>query len=98
MSERRVPADRRRYPLRYNETCCFSELQVLKSEGGYYIGRTCWDESLGFEEPGSRDSEYFTTKELADAALARGFSVRSYAIENEELNMRLSPADPAPER
>jgi hypothetical protein len=47
----------------------YSDLKVMKSAAGYYIGTTFTDDT-GFTEPGSRDSEYFDTRELADAALA----------------------------
>lgn len=46
----------------------YSELQVLESPAGYYIGTIYTDES-GFQEPGSRDSEYFESREGAEKAL-----------------------------
>ena len=42
----------------------YSELQVLKSAAGYYIGSLYQDGS-----PGTRDSEYFPTEEAAHDAL-----------------------------
>jgi len=42
----------------------FSDLGVLRSAAGYYIGTTFCDAS-GDELPGSRDSTYFGTKESA---------------------------------
>ena len=45
----------------------YSELQVLKSDAGYYIGTTFKGEH--FNEPGSRDTSYFETEEVAKEAL-----------------------------
>jgi len=41
----------------------YSELKVLKTPAGYYLGTTC-----GFE-PGSRDTGYFTEEAHAKSAL-----------------------------
>jgi hypothetical protein len=46
----------------------YTDLMVLKSAAGYYIG-TLYNNPDGYQEPGSRDSEYFPTKERADEAL-----------------------------
>ena len=46
----------------------YSDLQVMESAAGYYVGTIFTDEH-GFEGPGSRDSEYFTTKEKAQRVL-----------------------------
>lgn len=46
----------------------YSELKVLQSPAGFYIGTIYTDED-GFQEPGSRDSEYFPTKRAAEIAL-----------------------------
>lgn len=46
----------------------YSDLQVMHSNAGYYIGTTFTD-SDGFQEPGSRDSGYYRTHEEAEAAL-----------------------------
>lgn len=47
----------------------YSDLQVLLSPAGYYIGTMYnnYDDNgkFLFEEPGSRDSDYFETKEEA---------------------------------
>lgn len=54
-----------------SEKTGYSELQVLQSGGGYYIG-TMYngiDEYGPFEEPGSRDSDYFKTYEAAERYL-----------------------------
>lgn len=47
----------------------YTELQVLKSGAGYYIGTMHTDPEHGFIEPGSRDSGYFVTREKAQDAL-----------------------------
>lgn len=49
----------------------FSDLQVLKSGGGWYIG-TIYTAPEGFIEPGSRDSEYFPSEAAAATALSIG--------------------------
>lgn len=46
----------------------YSELQVLRSAAGFFIG-TIYTGDDGFQEPGSRDSEYFPTREAAQKAL-----------------------------
>lgn len=43
----------------------YSELQVLRSPAGWYIG-TMYHDPEGFQEPGSRDSGYFATKKEAE--------------------------------
>lgn len=47
-----------------------SELRVLRSAAGFYIGREYLDDEFNFWGPYSRDSEcYFRTREHAEAAL-----------------------------
>ena len=46
----------------------YSTLQVLRSNAGFYIG-TMYTHPEGWEEPGSRDSEYFPSSEAAEHAL-----------------------------
>ena len=41
----------------------YSELKVMHSNAGYYVGTTYNGE--GFEEPGSRDSDYFKNEKDA---------------------------------
>lgn len=50
----------------------YGELQVLQSNAGYYIGRIFYNKD-GFQEPGSRESDYFSTKKGAEEALIVGF-------------------------
>lgn len=74
---RNFPADPAKYPIRTEETCCYSDLMVMRSAAGWYIGRRAWDEEHGYAEPGSRESGYFGCKEDAEDALLReGFKVR----------------------
>lgn len=49
----------------------YSDLQVLRSTAGFYIGTTYIDPESGWQEPGSRDSDYFVHKEQAMQALAK---------------------------
>ena len=49
----------------------YSELQVLHSPAGYYVG-TMYNNPEGYQEPGSRDSEYFPTFAAAEQALKSG--------------------------
>lgn len=46
----------------------YSDLMVLSSPAGWYIG-TIHHHEDGFDEPGSRESEYFSTKTEATLAL-----------------------------
>lgn len=55
------------------ETYCpdpdnYSDLKVLSSGAGFYVGTVHTDPS-GFTEPGSRDSDYFGTPEEAQTFL-----------------------------
>lgn len=52
-----------------SEKTGYSELQVLKSAAGYYIGTMYTDPKDGFQEPGSRDSDYFATEDQAKSYL-----------------------------
>ena len=46
----------------------YTELQVLRSAAGYYIGTT-YNNPDGYQEPGSRDSDYFATAQEAELYL-----------------------------
>ena len=46
----------------------YTKLMVLKSPAGYYIG-TIYEDPAGFQEPGSRDSDYFDTRAQAETFL-----------------------------
>ena len=47
----------------------YSDLKVMQSRAGFYIG-TEYDNSLGFIEPGSRDTGYFRNRFDAEACLS----------------------------
>ena len=67
-------------PLLYPHVACgqsYSNVRVLKSVAGYYIGTVAWVEEFNCEEPGSRESDYYATREEAEVALATGkFNIR----------------------
>ena len=46
----------------------YTDLRVLRSAAGYYVG-TMYVHPEGWEEPGSRDSDYFASKDEAEAYL-----------------------------
>lgn len=46
----------------------YSDLKVMRSAAGWYIG-TEFHHKEGYIEPGSRESEYFSTEEKAEKAL-----------------------------
>lgn len=70
-------------------TLLISNLRILHTPAGYYIGRVCveMDESNesfiipGYEEPYTRESGYFPNRDKAEKALAKGFSIRD-CVEN----------------
>lgn len=49
----------------------YSDLKVMQSAAGFYIGTEYRNTEFGFEmiEPGSRDSAYYATEEEAQHAL-----------------------------
>ena len=49
----------------------YSKLHVMQSGAGFYIGRI-YTQNDGFQEPGSRESDYYPTHELATEALKSG--------------------------
>lgn len=58
-----------------SEKVYYSDLQVLESGAGYYIGRMGWveDKKLGgYQEPYSRESGYYKTREAANKVLKSG--------------------------
>lgn len=60
----------------------YSDLQVLHSGGGFYVG-TIYENPDGYSEPGSRDSDYFSTLQQAETHLA--------AIVADDAPTRMSP-------
>jgi len=86
--------DRSRFPDQVGNVFV-SRLRVLKSNAGYYIGRTDWSTEFGgFEEPYSRESDYFVTKEDAARAMLRGWKLRECA-ENDWAYANGLPRPPA---
>lgn len=47
---------------------CYTDLQVLRSGAGHYVG-TMYRSPDGFQEPGTRDTVYYGTQEEAKLAL-----------------------------
>ncbi len=51
----------------------YSDVKVMRSAAGYYIGTSFThnetSDCAGLTEPGSRESEYFGTREAAQSAL-----------------------------
>lgn len=61
-----------------DEEGTYTDLQVCRSNAGYYIG-TMFTTKEGWQEPGSRDSGYYRTAEEAQAELdAMSFEQRSH--------------------
>lgn len=59
-----------------------SDLKVMQSAAGWYIGRSYWDEEFGFEGPYSRESGYYATEHEARVHLSNEtFEVRD-CVEN----------------
>lgn len=46
-----------------------TQLKVMQSAAGYYVGREYYDEEIGCWLPYSRNSEYFATEEEAGDCL-----------------------------
>ncbi len=68
--------DRKKFPHDCGDFS-LSDLMVLRSAAGWYIGRLAFDHHDEFEEPGSRESVgYFKTKEMAEQAMLYGFELR----------------------
>jgi len=70
------------FPVKLGNDHC-TELKVLRSAAGFYIGRSYFDTEFGFVGPYSRESDYFPSAEAAQAELESdyGFEVRD-CIEN----------------
>ena len=56
----------------------YSKLKVLSSAAGYYIGRQFTD-AEGVTEPGTRESDYYPSYEVAENLLKEGFITRMNA-------------------
>lgn len=57
-----------------------SELKVMKSNAGFYIGKSIYDDYMKMDLPYSRNSiEYYGTKEEAQIALqTKSYTERNY--------------------
>ncbi len=53
-----------------NDKQFYTDMQVLKSPAGYYVGTLYDDLEIGSFVPGSRDTDYFATRAEAEKALA----------------------------
>jgi len=90
MSERdkkKYPDSSKKKPSKFDDGDEFwiGELRVMKSPAGWYIGRYCWVKTTKFEyeEPYSRESGYFPTKEDAETELkGMSFEVRDCSENN----------------
>ncbi len=60
--------DREKFPNLINGDYV-SNLQVMKSHAGYYLGRSYFDTDYGFEGPYCRETYYFDTREEAESLL-----------------------------
>lgn len=78
-----MEVDRKRYPHQFGPDFC-TDMKVLRSAAGFYLGRLYFDVEVGCELPYSRESDYFATREQAERALQQGFKVRQ-ADENAHL-------------
>lgn len=58
----------------------YSNLKVCESDAGFYIGRE-WIEN-NIPSPGSRESDYYPTKEAAEIDLMTGAFIPRDCIEN----------------
>lgn len=52
-----------------SEQSRYSDLKVMQSAAGWYVGTTYQEPGAGYEEPGSRDTGYFATQTEALRAL-----------------------------
>ena len=68
-SEIRALADRQWCVLPGTQDETVSELRILQSAAGYYVGRVEITEE-GYEFPYCRESGYYPTREKAESALA----------------------------
>jgi putative NADH-flavin reductase len=63
-----------------SEQPSYSDLQVLRSAAGWYVGTTYKSPEANFFEPGSRDTDYFATKQEAEYALSSLIMLERFAI------------------
>lgn len=58
------------------EQLILTELKILKSNAGFYIGREYFDEEIGRYLPYSRESDYFRSREEVQKVLSGYFLVK----------------------
>ena len=68
-----------------------SELKVMQSGAGYYIGRTYFDTEDNFEGPYSRESDYMTKSDALDALKYQTFSIRDCIENNDSYDKGILP-------
>lgn len=89
----------KKYPyLTKDKKTRFSKLMVCESAAGFYIGRMAWEVEDEFEEPGSRETEYFMEKAQAVRILAMGSCIWRNADENLHLYEDLGLDFDSPDR
>lgn len=72
----------------------YSNLLVMHSAAGFYIGREAWDEEMVCPVPGSRESTYYETQDEAQADLdGNNFQVRQ-CEENKYMYMQCPEMKP----
>ena len=74
-----------------------SDLKVMQSAAGYYIGRSYFDTDYGFEGPYSRESEYMTKADAVERLKHDTYKVRD-CIENNAMYDAGDLPDPRKER
>jgi hypothetical protein len=60
-----------------------SELKVMQSGAGFYIGRSYWDSEFEFEGPYSRESGYYAFEGDATRDLKHDMFSRRSCVEND---------------
>ena len=74
-----------------------SDLKIMQSAAGYYIGRSYWDNEFGFEGPYSRETDYMTEAAalnvLASIKASEDWPVRD-CVENKHAYATGSLPDP----
>ncbi len=67
----------------------YSQLCVLKSAAGYYLGELYYDIDFKFWSPGSRSSDYYRTEQEVIAAFPYAVNVRR-AVDTSGMDLGLS--------
>jgi len=88
-----VDYDKSKFPLMIGNDPV-SELKVMRSAAGYYLGRSYFDTEFGFEAPYSRETGYMSEAEAVDELKRGSFEVRQ-CIENDAAYANGNLPDPA---